>query len=54
VSFLPGLFGATSSRRTVSADGSVSVREARAVGWVTLLVLVGVLALRAAIIFSAQ
>ena len=54
VSFLPGLFGATSSRRTVSADGSVSVREARAVGWVSLLVLVGVLALRAAIIFSAQ
>jgi hypothetical protein len=38
----------------VSADGSVSVREARAVGWVSLLVLVGVLALRAAIIFSAQ
>ena len=54
VSFLPGLFGATSSRRTVSADGSVPVREARAVGWVSLLVLVGVLALRAAIIFSAQ
>jgi len=54
VSFLPGLFGATSSRRTVSADGAVSVRQARAVGWVSLLVLVGVLALRAAIIFSAQ
>jgi formate-dependent nitrite reductase membrane component NrfD len=54
VSFLPGLFGATGSRRTVSADGSVSVREARAVGWVSLLVLLGVLALRAAVIFSAQ
>jgi len=54
VSFLPGLFGATSSRRTVSADGTVAVREARAVGWVSILVLVGVLALRAAVIFSAQ
>jgi hypothetical protein len=54
VSFLPGLFGATSSRRTVSADGTATVKEARAVGWVSLLVLVGVLALRAAIIFSAQ
>jgi formate-dependent nitrite reductase membrane component NrfD len=53
VSFLPGLFGLGSSRTTVAADGSVAVR-ARAVGWVSLLVLVGVLALRAAIIFSAQ
>jgi formate-dependent nitrite reductase membrane component NrfD len=53
VSLLPGLFGMASVRRTVAADGTVAVR-ARAVGWVSLLVLVGVLALRAAVIFSAQ
>jgi formate-dependent nitrite reductase membrane component NrfD len=53
VSLLPGLFGMASVRRTVSADGTVAVR-ARAVGWISLLVLVGVLALRAAVIFSAQ
>jgi formate-dependent nitrite reductase membrane component NrfD len=53
VSVLPGLFGVGSTRSTVSADGTVAVR-ARAIGWVSLLVLVGVLALRAAVIFSAQ
>jgi formate-dependent nitrite reductase membrane component NrfD len=54
VSFVPGLFGVGSARRSVAADGTVTVRSARAVGWVSLLVLLGVLALRAAIIFSAQ
>jgi formate-dependent nitrite reductase membrane component NrfD len=54
LSFIPGLVGAASSRRSVAADGTVTVRSARGVAWVSLLVLVGVLALRAAIIFSAQ
>jgi formate-dependent nitrite reductase membrane component NrfD len=54
VSFLPGLFGVGSSKRSVAADGTVTVRASRAVGWVSLLVLIGVLALRAAVIFSAQ
>jgi formate-dependent nitrite reductase membrane component NrfD len=54
VSFLPGLFGMGSSKRSVAADGTVTVRASRAVGWVSLLVLLGVLALRAAVIFSAQ
>ena len=54
MSLLPGLFGVGSSRHVVSADGTVAVRSSRAVAWVSLLVLVGALALRAAIIFSAQ
>jgi formate-dependent nitrite reductase membrane component NrfD len=54
VSFLPTLFGMASSRRSVAADGTVTVRASRAVGLVSLLVLLGVLALRAAVIFSAQ
>jgi formate-dependent nitrite reductase membrane component NrfD len=54
LSFIPGLVGFASNRRTVAADGTVTVRSARSVAWMSLLVLVGVLALRAAIIFSAQ
>ena len=54
VSFLPGLFGLGTSKRSVAADGTVTVRASRALGWVSLLVLLGVLALRAAVIFSAQ
>jgi formate-dependent nitrite reductase membrane component NrfD len=54
VSFLPGLFGLASSKRSVAADGTVTVRASRAIGWVSVLVLLGALALRAAVIFSAQ
>jgi formate-dependent nitrite reductase membrane component NrfD len=53
VSYIPGLAGVPSSRRSVAADGT-AVRSTASVAWVPLLVLVGVLALRAAIIFSAQ
>jgi formate-dependent nitrite reductase membrane component NrfD len=54
VSFIPGLVGFASTRRSVAADGTVTIPSARVVAWLSLLVLVGVLALRAAIIFSAQ
>jgi formate-dependent nitrite reductase membrane component NrfD len=47
---LPGLSGLT--RRSVSANGAVAVRSTWAVALATLVVLAGVLALRAAVIFS--
>ena len=53
-SMVPGLSGVVTTRRDVASNGAVAVRSSRAVAWVALLVLVGVLALRAAVIFSAQ
>jgi len=53
VSLLPGLFGVGSTRPAGSGDGTVAVRSVT-LAWVSLLVLIGALALRAAIIFSAQ
>jgi formate-dependent nitrite reductase membrane component NrfD len=54
VSVIPGLVGVGSSRRSVEPDGTVTLRSSRAVAWMSMLVLIGALALRAAIIFSAQ
>jgi len=54
VSLLPGLTGLVRARTRVAADGTVAMASVRGVTWVALLVLVGVLALRAAVIFSAQ
>jgi formate-dependent nitrite reductase membrane component NrfD len=55
VGLLFGLFGSGPVRRGVAADGSVAVRERAGVTVVpVMLVLLGVLALRAAVIFSAQ
>jgi hypothetical protein len=54
VSLLPGLTGLVRARTRVAADGTMAVASVRGVTWVALLVLVGVLALRAAVIFSAQ
>jgi formate-dependent nitrite reductase membrane component NrfD len=53
-SMVPGLTGVATTRREVTGDGAVAVRSSHAVAWVALLVLIGVLALRAAVIFSAQ
>ncbi len=54
VGLLPGLGGLVTSRLTVTGEGAVAVASTRAIAWVSVLVLVGVLALRAAVIFSAQ
>jgi formate-dependent nitrite reductase membrane component NrfD len=54
VSLLPGISGVVAARPTVTAEGTVAMRSARGVAWVALLVLIGVLALRVAVIFSAQ
>lgn len=51
---VPGLGGLVTSGLNVSAGGAVAVQSARAVAWASGLVLIGVLALRAAVIFSAQ
>jgi formate-dependent nitrite reductase membrane component NrfD len=51
---VPGLGGLVTSRVTVAADGTMAAHQARTAAWVSVLVLVGVLALRAAVIFSAQ
>jgi formate-dependent nitrite reductase membrane component NrfD len=54
VGLLPGLLGLFRSRPAVTSDGAVVAASTRALAWVSVLVLVGVLALRAAVIFSAQ
>jgi formate-dependent nitrite reductase membrane component NrfD len=55
VCLLPGLRGPARERLRVSADGTAARTVAAAPGLVlTLLALIGVLALRAAVIFSAQ
>ena len=51
---LPGLRGLAANRLRVTSGGAVAVERAQAWAWEPALVLVGVLALRAAIIFSAQ
>jgi formate-dependent nitrite reductase membrane component NrfD len=51
---LPGLRGLATNRLRVTSGGAVAVERAQALAWEPALVLVGVLALRAAIIFSAQ
>jgi polysulfide reductase chain C len=51
---LPGLRGLAANRLTVTPGGALAVGRAQAWAWEPALVLVGVLALRAAIIFSAQ
>jgi polysulfide reductase chain C len=51
---LPGLRGLASSRLSVTPGGALAVERAQAWAIAPVLVLVGVLALRAAIIFSAQ
>ncbi len=54
VSLLPGLSGIVAARPSVTAEGTVAMRSARGLAWVAVLVLIGVLAMRAAVIFSAQ
>ena len=54
VGLLPGLAGLVRSRLSVSPDGAVAAVSTRAVAWAAVVVLLGVLALRAAVIFSAQ
>jgi polysulfide reductase chain C len=51
---LPGLRGLAANRLRVTSGGAVAVERAQVLAWEPVLVLVGVLALRAAIIFSAQ
>jgi formate-dependent nitrite reductase membrane component NrfD len=51
---LPGLRGLASSRLSVTPGGALAVERAQAWALSPVLVLVGVLALRAAVIFSAQ
>ena len=51
---LPGLRGLAASRLSVTPGGAVAVERAEAWAVAPALVLVGVLALRAAVIFSAQ
>lgn len=51
---LPGLHGLAASRLTVTAGGALAVERAQAWAMAPALILVGVLALRAAVIFSAQ
>ncbi len=64
VGLLPGLGGLMASRRSLPADagagsgaaaeGAAALPASRSVAWVALLVLLSVLALRAAVIFSGQ
>jgi formate-dependent nitrite reductase membrane component NrfD len=54
IGLLPGLGVLTTTRRRVTADGAVAVPRATAVAFTAVLVLLGVLALRAAVIFSVQ
>jgi formate-dependent nitrite reductase membrane component NrfD len=54
VGMLPGLSGLASNRLRVTAGGALAVERAQALTVAPALVLVGVLALRAAVIFSAQ
>jgi formate-dependent nitrite reductase membrane component NrfD len=49
-----GLSGLVAPRHRATGDGAVVVESARTVALVAVLVLIGVLALRAAVIFSAQ
>jgi formate-dependent nitrite reductase membrane component NrfD len=51
---VPGLGGLFTARLRVTADGTVAVQSARAAVAAPGLVLIGVLALRAAVIFSVQ
>ena len=54
VGMLPGLSGLAGNRLRVTAGGALAVERAQALTVAPALVLVGVLALRAAVIFSAQ
>ncbi len=54
VGLLPGLVGLFRSRSAVTSDGAVVAASTRALAWVSVVVLIGILALRAAVIFSAQ
>jgi formate-dependent nitrite reductase membrane component NrfD len=54
VGLLPGLFGLVRSQPAVSSDGAVAAASTRALAWASVVVLIGILALRAAVIFSAQ
>ncbi|HET6214158.1 MAG TPA: NrfD/PsrC family molybdoenzyme membrane anchor subunit [Micromonosporaceae bacterium] len=51
---VPGLGGLLTARLSVTAGGALTVQSARAAAAMPGLVLIGVLALRAAVIFSAQ
>jgi formate-dependent nitrite reductase membrane component NrfD len=51
---LPGLVGLAGNRLRVTPGGAVTLERAQAAVWVPVLVIVGMIALRAAIIFSAQ
>jgi hypothetical protein len=51
---LPGLGGFVAGRRRVTSRGAVAAERAPAWAWAPALALLGVLALRAAVIFSAQ
>jgi formate-dependent nitrite reductase membrane component NrfD len=54
VGLLPGLVGLLRSRSAVTSDGAVVAASTGALAWVSVVVLIGILALRAAVIFSAQ
>ncbi len=51
---VPGLRGLVTQRLSVTPEGAVAVQSARAAAAAPWLVLIGVLALRAAVIFSVQ
>jgi hypothetical protein len=51
---LPGIIGAFRSRSAATSSGAVVMASTQALAWASVLVLVGILALRAAVIFSAQ
>jgi formate-dependent nitrite reductase membrane component NrfD len=54
VGLLPGLVGLFTSRPAVTNEGAVAAVSTRALALASVVVLLGVLALRAAVIFSAQ
>jgi formate-dependent nitrite reductase membrane component NrfD len=54
VGVVAGLSGRVARRHSATTEGTVAVESTRTVAVVAVLVLVGVLALRAAVIFSAQ
>jgi hypothetical protein len=54
VGVVAGLSGRVATRHRATADGAVAVESTGAVTVVAALILFGVLALRAAVIFSAQ
>jgi len=54
VGLLPGLLGLSRSRLSITNDGGVAAVSTSALALASVVVLLGVLALRAAVIFSAQ